>query len=122
MIIQPFPYPGFKKQTHNTLVTTTIPKPLEFSLLSNFLIGIIEIITDALGDVNADAYLALFTAFIQKYFTLLLRQELKKNKQQQKKPQWKCNLNVAILLRVTGIALSSSFCQTEWQNVVHKFK
>lgn len=66
---------GFKKQTQKIPVTTTTPKPIEFSLLSNFLIGIIEIITDALGDVNADAYLALFTPFIQKYFTVLLRQE-----------------------------------------------
>lgn len=65
----------FEKQTHKIPVTTTTRKPIEFSLLSNFLIGIIQIIMDALGDVDADTYLALFTPFIQKYFTLLLRQE-----------------------------------------------
>lgn len=70
--------------------------PKEFSLLCYFLIGIIQIITDTLGNVNTDSYLALFSPFIQKYYTLLLRQ--KKTKPEIKK--LKCNLNEAILLRL----------------------
>lgn len=101
MIIQPFSYKFKKKNKHKTLVTTTTTtfKPREFSLLSNFLIGIIKIITDAL---DAETYLALFTPFIQKYFTLLLRQEENK-----KENTVKCNLYEAILLRVPGIALKA---------------
>lgn len=88
-----------KKPHKNPILPPFLPQTQRVFVLStsNFLIRIIQIITENLGGVSADSYLDLFSPFIQKYCTLFCANPSPPNTEV---THLKCNLNEVILLRV----------------------